>query len=49
MVKWVNPIIVDYFTPLALAVWIMDDGGLNRSGLNISTESYRYEGTFYAV
>lgn len=34
----------DYLTPLALAVWIMDDGGkVGKSGLKLSTNSFTYD------
>jgi len=32
--------ICEYLTPLALAVWIMDDGGFVNSGIRIATNSY---------
>lgn len=32
--------IYDYLTPLALAVWIMDDGGWANSGIRIATNSF---------
>nr|YP_009059681.1 LAGLIDADG endonuclease [Parasitella parasitica]AIO05731.1 LAGLIDADG endonuclease [Parasitella parasitica] len=32
--------IVDYLSPLALAIWIMDEGGKISSGLKIATNSY---------
>lgn len=31
----------DYLTPLALAVWIMDDGGWTNYGVRIATNSYK--------
>lgn len=33
--------ISEYLTPLALAVWIMDDGGWVNSGIRIATNSYK--------
>jgi ubiquinol-cytochrome c reductase cytochrome b subunit len=30
----------DYLSPLALAVWIMDDGGISGSGLKLATNSF---------
>jgi len=36
--------IIDYLTPLALAIWIMDDGGKHNAGLMISTYNFTYEG-----
>lgn len=35
--------ISDYLSPLALAIWIQDDGGRVSSGLKISTNSFTYE------
>lgn len=32
-----------YLTPLALAIWIMDDGGKVGAGIKFSTNSYTYE------
>lgn len=32
-----------YITPLALAIWIMDDGGKVGSGLKLATNSFSYE------
>ncbi|KAF9818418.1 hypothetical protein IEO21_02767 [Rhodonia placenta] len=32
--------IAEYLTPLALAVWIMDDGGWTNSGVRIATNSF---------
>ena len=42
-VKVVPRNIVDLLDPLALAVWIMDDGCLNRSKIDISTYSFRLD------
>ena len=36
--------IADYLTPLALAIWIMDDGGKRNAGLMISTYNFTYQG-----
>nr|QCQ69144.1 LAGLIDADG endonuclease [Powellomyces hirtus] len=36
--------IMDYLTPLALAIWIMDDGGKHNAGVMISTYNFTYEG-----
>lgn len=35
--------ISDYLSPLALAIWIQDDGGKASSGLKICTNSFTYE------
>lgn len=32
--------IADYLSPLALAVWIMDDGGIVSSGMKLATNSF---------
>lgn len=34
--------IIDYLDPLALAIWIMDDGGKHNAGLMISTYNFTY-------
>ena len=41
-IKTVPLIIDEYFTPLSLAIWIMDDGGKVGSGLKLSTNSFSY-------
>lgn len=41
-VKIVPPVIKDYFTPLALAVWIMDAGAKVSKGLKLCTNSFSY-------
>lgn len=41
-VKHVPANIGDYLTPLALAIWIMDDGGRSGYGLKISTNSFTF-------
>lgn len=42
--KYINPSISEYLTPLALAVWIMDDGGkLFNAGLKFSTNCFTYD------
>lgn len=35
--------IQDFLTPLALAIWIMDDGGRVGKGLKLATNSFTYE------
>jgi ubiquinol-cytochrome c reductase cytochrome b subunit len=39
-IKVVPVWIKDYLSPLALAIWIMDDGGIVSSGLKLATNSY---------
>ena len=41
-IKVVPSIIGDYLTPLALAIWIMDDGAKIGSGLKLCTNSFTY-------
>jgi len=41
-IKIVPSIIGQYLTPLALAIWIMDDGGKVGSGLKLATNSFSY-------
>lgn len=42
-IKYINPNIVEYITPLSLAIWIMDDGGLAKPGLRLATNSFTFE------
>ena len=42
-IKRIPDNIAFYLTPLALAIWIMDDGGKVGNGLKFSTNSYTYE------
>jgi ubiquinol-cytochrome c reductase cytochrome b subunit len=44
-VKHVPHNIKDFLTPLALAVWIMDDGGRIGYGLKLATNSFTFEDT----
>ena len=41
--KKINKKIENYLTPLALAVWIMDDGGWANPGVRISTYKFKLE------
>jgi len=41
--KIINPKIENYLTPLALAVWIMDDGGWANPGVRISTYNFNLQ------
>lgn len=38
-----------YFTPLALAIWIMDDGCKLGKGLKLATNSFSYDDNLYLV
>lgn len=40
--KYINPKIEQYLTPLALAIWIMDDGCWTNNGIRIATNSFDY-------
>lgn len=42
-VKYINPNIKFYLTPLALAIWIMDDGSWKGNGIGIATNSFKLE------
>ena len=42
-VKCVPKNIGEFLTPLALAIWIMDDGGRVGKGLKFATNSFSYE------
>ena len=44
-IKRVPPNIAAFLTPLALAVWIMDDGGRVGSGLKLSTNCFTFKDT----
>ncbi len=39
--------IYNEFTELSLAIWIMDDGSLNKTNLRISTDSFTYKDNCY--
>lgn len=41
--------IFDYLTPLALAIWIMDDGGKIDQGLKLSTNSFSFSDCNFLV
>jgi ubiquinol-cytochrome c reductase cytochrome b subunit len=41
-VKIIPSIIGEYLTPLALAIWIMDDGSKAGSGIKLCTNSFTY-------
>lgn len=42
--KVIKEEIKEYLTPLALAVWIMDEGGKGSAGLKLATNGFRKEG-----
>lgn len=48
-IKCVPINIAEYLTPLALAIWIMDDGSKVSKGLKFSTNSYSYSDCFLLV
>nr|QCW06952.1 hypothetical protein [Drechslerella brochopaga] len=41
--KVISPNIEKYITPLALAIFIMDDGGWTKSGVRIATNNFKLE------
>lgn len=45
--KIVSRSIYNYLTPLALGIWIMNDGVKVGSGLKLATNSFRYEDVLY--
>ena len=47
--KIIRPELEKYLTPLALAVWIMDDGRWVNPGVRISTYSFTLDETKYLV
>lgn len=42
-VKYIHPDIEHYLDPLALAIWIMDDGCWANPGVRIATNSFKYK------
>lgn len=48
-VKIVPKDIYKYLTPLALAIWIMDDGNKQGSGLKLSTNAFTYDEVLYLI
>lgn len=48
-IKFVPQSIENYLTPLALAIWIMDDGGKVGSGLKLATNSFKYDDLLYLI
>jgi len=47
--KIISPKLENYLTPLALAVWIMDDGGWANPGVRISTYNFSLDETKFLV
>lgn len=47
--KIINPKIENYLTPLALAVWIMDDGGWANPGVRLSTYNFNLQEVEFLV
>ena len=47
--KRISPIIENYLTPLALAIWIMDDGGWANPGVRISTYNFELKEVEFLV
>jgi len=41
--KYINRDLAKYITPLALAIWIMDDGGWAKPGVRLSTNAFKLE------
>lgn len=46
-IKIVPNTIYNYLTPLALSIWIMDDGGKVGKGLKLATNSFSYKEVVY--
>lgn len=42
-IKYINPNLEPYLTPLALAIWIMDDGTWTDNGVRIATNLFKIE------
>lgn len=47
--KVIRPELENYLTPLALAVWVMDDGGFAKPGVRISTYNFSLDETKFLV
>ena len=47
--KIISPKLENYFTPLTLAIWIMDDGGWANPGVRISTYNFSLYETKYLI
>ena len=47
--KYINTDIVKYITPLALAIWISDDGGWAKPGVTIATNSFKLKQVEFLV
>nr|YP_008965326.1 LAGLIDADG [Rhynchosporium agropyri]YP_008965373.1 LAGLIDADG [Rhynchosporium commune]AHC02305.1 LAGLIDADG [Rhynchosporium agropyri]AHC02351.1 LAGLIDADG [Rhynchosporium commune] len=45
--KYINPDLIKYITPLALAIWIMDEGGWAKAGVRLSTNAFKLEEVKY--
>ena len=45
--KYINQDLINYITPLALAIWIMDDGGWAKPGVRLSTNAFKLEEVEY--
>jgi hypothetical protein len=41
--KYINKEVEKYLTPLALAIWLMDDGGWAKPGVRLGTNSFKLE------
>ena len=41
--KYINKEVGKYLTPLALAIWVMDDGGWAQPGVRLATNSFKLE------
>jgi hypothetical protein len=48
-VKYINADLVKYITPLALAIWISDDGGWAKPGVRIATNSFKLKEVEFLV
>lgn len=48
-VKFVPSNIGEFLTPLALAIWVMDEGGKVNKGLKLSTNSFSYSDCLFLV
>ena len=48
-IKYINPDLVKYITPLALAIWISDDGGWAKPGVRIAANCFKLKEVEFLV
>jgi hypothetical protein len=48
-IKYINADLVKYITPLALAIWISDDGGWAKPGVRLAANSFKLKEVEFLV